>query len=426
MQLKVPEPEMLRTWRPDAELPLDWPQLPWQETDPAEMVMLSALRPADSPRQAGEDADHVRTLAQVDGLPPIVVHRHSMRVIDGMHRLRAAQTRGAEQIAVRYYHGSEDSAFVLAVYANVAHGLPLSLADRAAAAGRILQSHPHWSDRAIGAGAGLAAKTVSVIRERNGNGVAQPAKRLGRDGRLRPVDSSPGRLLASRVIADHPEASLREVARLAGISPGTARDVRDRIRSGIDPIPASQRDRNRTRRAERRPTAPVAMPRDQRLLIIRKLLSDPSLRFTDTGRSVLRWLCAQTAAIDDTSRLDVAIPGHAAHLLADLACGMAAEWLGLAERLRRNIESTPECPQSLAGLVRLRILRTWTTNRSPQEVHWRITRHRCPWPRTGPVGWPSHCGACSRRPGARCWSCRPSTFMLISSSWAAIRCSPAG
>jgi len=67
-----------------------------------------SLLAADSPRLAGEDAEHIWILAASEAsLPPILVHHPSMRVIDGMHRLRAAVLRGDEQIAVDYFHGSE-------------------------------------------------------------------------------------------------------------------------------------------------------------------------------------------------------------------------------------------------------------------------------------------------------------------------------
>jgi hypothetical protein len=48
-----------------------------------------------SPRQGGENDEHARALAEPEErLPPIVVHGPSMRVIDGIHRVRAAIIRG--------------------------------------------------------------------------------------------------------------------------------------------------------------------------------------------------------------------------------------------------------------------------------------------------------------------------------------------
>src|SRR5262249_14449183 len=136
----------------------------------------------------------IRMLAEVhEDTPPIVVHRKTMRVIDGMHRLRAAVLRGADTIAVRFFDGSEQDAFVLAVELNHAHGLPLSQADRGAAAARIVRSHPHWSDRMIASRTGLSAKTVGGIRARASVEIPQSHARIGRDGRVRPVTTADAR-----------------------------------------------------------------------------------------------------------------------------------------------------------------------------------------------------------------------------------------
>src|SRR4051794_21642932 len=100
------------------------------EQAPVETIAIRSLRTARTPRLSGENPDHVRTLAETDGtLPPIIVHRPTMRVIDGMHRLRAAQWCDRDEIEVRFFDGSETEAFVLAVQSNIVHGLPLSVAD---------------------------------------------------------------------------------------------------------------------------------------------------------------------------------------------------------------------------------------------------------------------------------------------------------
>ena len=60
-------------------------------------------------RVKGEDIKHVRVLAEVeDELPPIVVHRATMRVIDGMHRVRAAILSGVAYIEALLFEGAED------------------------------------------------------------------------------------------------------------------------------------------------------------------------------------------------------------------------------------------------------------------------------------------------------------------------------
>jgi hypothetical protein len=56
----------------------------------------------------------------------------------------------------------------------MAHGLPLTLADRLAAAARIVTACPYWSDRAVAAVAGLSPKTVTAVLD---PGVLRPAGR---------------------------------------------------------------------------------------------------------------------------------------------------------------------------------------------------------------------------------------------------------
>ncbi|MEV4256382.1 helix-turn-helix domain-containing protein, partial [Spirillospora sp. NPDC049652] len=193
-------------------------------------VEIAALSTRDSPRVLGEDPDHVEALAAVqDELPPILVHRATMNVIDGMHRLRAARLRGDDRIPVRFFDGDAADAFVVAVQHNIAHGLPLSLADRKSAAERIIASHPQWSDRRIASATGIAPGTVAEIRRRT-RGTADV--RIGQDGRARPVNGVEGRRQAAELIRKEPGLSLRQVARAVGISPETVRDVRNRLNQG--------------------------------------------------------------------------------------------------------------------------------------------------------------------------------------------------
>jgi len=162
-----------------------------------EKVAVSSLLGGNSPRLNGEDKQHIKVLAETDQpLPPILVHRGTMRVIDGMHRLRAAQSLGWPEIEAVFCDGTEEEAFLLAVKANTEHGLPLTLADREAAAARIISSNPEHSDRWIAAITGLANGTVGAIRRRLGYGDDRVKARIGRDGRIRPVDSTDGRRLA--------------------------------------------------------------------------------------------------------------------------------------------------------------------------------------------------------------------------------------
>lgn len=315
---------------------------------PTARVPVRSLLPALSPRLAGESVEHIRVLAESrDVLPPIVVHRPTMRVIDGMHRLRAAQLRGENTIEVRFYDGDEANAFVLAVEANIAHGLPLSLSDRTAAATRIINSHPQWSDRKIAAVIGLADTTVSAIRHRSTAVLSQSNTRIGRDGRTRPLTAAPGRTLASELIKDRPEASIREIAREAGVSPSTVLDVRRRLYAGEDPVPLKQRaDQARSSQTRMRPRSAGEMehkvarpsPSVDRTLVLQNLRKDPSLAMTDSGRDLLRWLYRYTIDIDEGEWVQLLdnVPAHCAGRIAELAHETANAWHQFAERLDRR------------------------------------------------------------------------------------------
>ena len=173
-----------------------------QDSHSTVTIPIGRLKHSDSPRLEGENPDHVHALAESETiLPPIIVNRSTMRVIDGMHRLRAAMLRGQDKIQVCFFEGDREDSFLLAVEANVKHGLPLSFADRTAAAARIISSHPQLSDRAIASSTGLAARTVAVIRQRSTGDGPQLNTRLGRDGRIRPLNAAEGRIIAAKLIA---------------------------------------------------------------------------------------------------------------------------------------------------------------------------------------------------------------------------------
>jgi ParB-like chromosome segregation protein Spo0J len=304
-------------------------------------VPIASLREADSPRLDGLDHQHARALAELDvELPPILVNRSTMQVIDGMHRLRAALENGKDRIHAEFFDGTDEEAFLLGVKANVAHGLPLTLADRRAAAKRIVQSHQHLSDRSIAITAGLAAKTVAAIRRRLSDSQPATTARVGRDGRVRPLDAAAGRRLAGAVIAARPNASLREIAREAGISIGTARDVRERVRAGEDPV--SPLHRATTNEGGLAGRIPQHVDEAAARSILHGLRRDPSLRYTEAGRSVLQWLDSHLLMPAEWERMFDDIPPHSAILVSKIARGCAAEWLRLADDLeRRRSDETP-------------------------------------------------------------------------------------
>ncbi|MET3983341.1 ParB/RepB/Spo0J family partition protein [Streptomyces sp. PvR034] len=324
-------------------------------------VPVHALLDAESPRLAGVDQDHVRLLAGLETeLPPIVVHRSTLRVIDGMHRLHAARLRGRESIAVRWFDGTRPEAFLLAVEANNRHGLPLTLSDRRESARRILRAWPEWSDRAVAAKVGLSGKTVGVLRRtaaENGEAGAPgelPAARVGCDGRARPLNATEGRLRAMDYLAVRPEASLREIARSAGISVETARDVRDRLGRGEGPLPGSgagartgagtgARGAGPGGRTGVRAPAPdgeggARRPDRAALdvpLVLDSLKRDPTLKYSDEGRAMIRWLEARMIR-EGESGVVLRAPDHQAPKIAAMARACAAHWAEIAAELEHR------------------------------------------------------------------------------------------
>jgi hypothetical protein len=298
-------------------------------------VAVAELHDADSPRGDGLNSDHVRVLAESPArLPPILVHHPTMRVVDGMHRLAAARVNGLAEIEARFVYGEEGSMFCLGVKANVTHGLPLSLADRRAAAARIIGLRPELSDRSIARMAGLTHTTVTTIRESTAQGSAAP-RRVGADGRVRPLTAAAGRLAASEVIARRPDASLREIAREAGISIGTAQDVRRRVLVGADPVPAG--------RSGSAADSPAGVhgtdePRsDAREVDIARTLEilrrDPTLRYSDSGRALLHLLGQHAATVGACGDAAVDIPAHCRDHVGRIAREYARIWTAVAEAM---------------------------------------------------------------------------------------------
>ncbi|WP_340683779.1 ParB/RepB/Spo0J family partition protein [Amycolatopsis coloradensis] len=294
-------------------------------------VPLDELSVRDTPRAAGVDPAYARVLAETDApLPPILVHRPTMRVIDGTHRLQAAKLKHATTINVQFFDGDEQAAFILAVKANIAHGLPLSLADRKAAACRILGARPHWSDRAIAAVTGLSHKTVGKLRRRSSGEVPQSNAHVGRDGRVRALDPAQGRRRAHELITSNPSASIREIARGAGVSLATAHDVRHRHRLGEE----------QAARAAARPRPRPADGGDptgaDTQAAVERLRSDPTIRYTESGRTLVRLLDGHLNDRDKWDQVARNIPEHRLELISELARARAEDWRQFAELLQKR------------------------------------------------------------------------------------------
>jgi ParB-like chromosome segregation protein Spo0J len=318
-----------------------------------ELLPVESLRPGDSPRLNGISHRHAEVLAESgDELPAVLVQKGTMRVIDGMHRVHAARLRGRDTIAVRFADVDDDAAFLLAVETNIAHGLPLSLADRKAAADRIIEARPYWSDRAIARASGLSWKTVGALRAR-AQAPAGGDRRVGRDGKVRPVNGAAGRQLAGELLARNPDAGLREIARAAGVSAATVRDVRDRLNRGEDALTPAQLRHFAGTAGDGTVPAPAAAPariaapappgdrpqargrvRPARLeprdySVVDKLKVDPSLKYSNVGRALLHLLHARPSSLR-ASQMIVALPAHCLNMTAQVSRQIALEWMDFA------------------------------------------------------------------------------------------------
>ena len=312
----------------------------WIESHPPVFVPIDSLLFDGSPRLGGEDLEHVRMLAEASAaLPPIMVHAPTMRVIDGVHRVRAARLNRLTEIRARMLHCDEQAAFILAVKANISHGLPLSKDDRTTAAIRIIVSHPDWSDRAVAAVTGLSDKTVSRIRVQSGSATLQPGVRIGRDGRIRPLDTTQKREQAAAMISEGPRTGLREIARATGLSLATVQDVRQRVNRGEDPVPS----RYRLAKDADTATRPLPQPGPVRTryreaavdqqVALEKLDHDPSLKFSEAGRHLLHWLHRYTLEVDGAKAVSGSVPDHWTAVVSALARTCATAWSGLADLL---------------------------------------------------------------------------------------------
>lgn len=315
---------------------------------PTSRVPIVALVQEGSPRSGGVDLAHVQRLVDADGhLPPILVHGETMQVVDGLHRVAAALVSGHDTIEAHLLDGTRESAFILGVRANATHGLPLSFAERREAAAKILKFHGGCSDRMIASACGLSPKTIRDIRSAN-TPVDPLHKRVGKDGKSRPLDAKAGRRLAAKLILARPDASLREIASAAGVAPGTVRDVRARLARGEGPIPDQTRlgVRSNSDRPNAQGSAGPTAPADVKR-VLEVLAKDPALRMKADGRDLLRWLLRHAVHPVDCARLTQRVPEHCIEHLAELARRCAGNWTLIAyqvDELREQVAARNGSP----------------------------------------------------------------------------------
>lgn len=145
-----------------------------------------------SPR-SGVDKTTVSIYAvSFEHLPPIDVFwiegRDGWWIVDGWHRLAAAQSLGLAYITAHTHQGTLDDALEFAYDANLKHGQPLTLKQRKEGARLKLRLHTERSNVWIAMECGISDPTVGILRDdlEATSKILRLDKLQGRDGKWRP------------------------------------------------------------------------------------------------------------------------------------------------------------------------------------------------------------------------------------------------
>jgi ParB-like chromosome segregation protein Spo0J len=311
---------------------LDSAIAPPELTSEPQLVPLSALPVGHAWRVRGLDDGHVTALAASYGsLPPVVVRRGDRTIVDGAHRVAAARRLGMYAIAVEWFDGDDLQAFEAFVNRNTAHGLELTVEDRKQGVLGVLVAAPFWSDRRVAQLCGVSPKLVARLRF---EGTPQHRgsdrdKRIGRDGRARPVRAGAMRGRIAELLEQEPTASLRAVASRLGVSPETVRSVRRQI-GGQGNVEHESK---------------VVPSYDElaieRLLFLRRYRevpapwrNDNAFESTAQGASFVEWF-ESTTVNDGGSRVDE-VPLSRVYDIADEARRRARYWANFADSLEQR------------------------------------------------------------------------------------------
>jgi hypothetical protein len=77
-------------------------------------------------------------------------------------------------------------------------------------------------------------------------------------------------------------------------------------------------------------------------LIVERLKADPAVRFTETGRALLRLLHVHLIEVKDWDRIGESVPVHYSTIIAQLAKECAQMWAELADRAERKVTDSTE------------------------------------------------------------------------------------
>jgi hypothetical protein len=298
-----------------------------------EVIAVSALSAAVQWRADGVDRERVTALARsVLSFAPIVVNRRDMSVVDGAHRLAAIRGLGLTTVRVEWFDGTPAEAFAEFESRNSRAGTPPSGEDRRLGALRVLADQPLWSDRRIAHVCGVSPKLVARLRC---DGPVAPAaaareKRVGRDGRARPLKPGAIRGDIAKAIRESPCASLRMIAAELGVSPETVRSVRSELALCTEPT-----DDHAARAAD------VEVMTIERFTAMRRQRVEPrpwrdghAFGSTEQGSTFVEWFEATTIT-QGCGRVDE-VPLSRVYEIADEARQRARFWTQFADSLERR------------------------------------------------------------------------------------------
>jgi len=275
---------------------------------------------------AAEQSGVTMLASRMEPDEPILVRRSDFSVVDGAARVATAKRLGLRYLMIEWCEGSELQAFELFLQRNNAHGRPPSAADREHGVLRILATEPLWSDRKIAAVAGSTPKWIARLRQR-ATGGARPGdteRRVGRDGRSRPVRPAETRQQIMKALDERPDAPLRVIARELGVSPETVRSVRnERQPAGVvDPASAASCGNLDKLTFGRNP-----------LISKQKTWScDRAFQSTEAGLSFLEWFESTAMKSSGFDRLEQ-VPLSRVYEIVDEAHSRASAWTDFARAL---------------------------------------------------------------------------------------------
>jgi len=286
-------------------------------------IAVSALPVGHEWRADGLDENRVTALAACySRLPPVLVNRRDRTIVDGAHRVAAARRLGMHAVRVEQFDGTHIEAFAEFIARNSADGLAVTAEDRRRGVVGILATQPAWSDRRIAQLCGVSPKTVARLR---GDRAPQPdsVKRVGRDGRTRPVRGAAARARIADALRREPGASLRAIATSLGVSPETVRRVRKHLDAGEAWPPEAQLGAD--------VGTVQALPVPGHELFPRPWRGDNAFDSTASGVEFVTWF--EATSVQEATAWAHEVPLSRVYEIADEARRRARFWSDFAESL---------------------------------------------------------------------------------------------